>query len=196
MKKKIFFHFGLVVFIVAAFFSCNGNNQNTEISKTISNDSLVKRGEYLVAILGCNDCHSAKTMGPNGTETDISKQLSGYPSATPIPSIDTNTIKKGFGISSDDFTLTAGTWGISFSANITSDKATGIGNWTEDQFARAMTQGKYNGDVNGRMILPPMPWQDFSNLHDEDVRAIFAYLKNTKPVVNKVPAPIAFNQIK
>ncbi len=197
MRKQFLVQSMLVVIIlITAFFSCNSSNQKTETGTSITNDSLVKRGAYLVKIMGCNDCHSPKNMGPNGPEVDLDKLLSGAPSNRPIPPFDTNVIKKGIILFSGDLTTTAGPWGISFAANISADSTTGIGKWTEEQFARAITQGKYNGDVNGRMILPPMPWQDFSSLYDEDLKAIFAYLKSTKPVENKVHEPIAFDQIK
>ena len=195
MKKQLVQSL-LVIIVIIAIFSCNGSNQNTEATKPVTKDSLVKRGEYLVRIMGCNDCHSSKNMGPNGPEIDVARRLSGYPSNRPLASFDTNVVKKGMILFDSDLTATAGPWGISFAANITSDSATGIGKWTEEQFTRAITQGKYNGDANGRTILPPMPWQDFSILHDEDVKAIFAYLQSTKPVENKVPSPVALNQIK
>jgi len=47
-----------------------------------------------------------------------------------------------------------------------------------------------------RQLLPPMPWPVYRNMTDEDLKAIFAYLKTTKPVRNIVPAPIAMNEIK
>jgi hypothetical protein len=79
---------------------------------------------------------------------------------------------------------------MSFAANITSD-ATGIGNWTEAQFFTALRKGKYKGQETGRPLLPPMPWMNYKNMSDEDMRAIFYYLKATKPVENVVPAPKA-----
>ena len=82
-----------------------------------------------------------------------------------------------------------GPWGTSFAANITSDE-TGIGNWTEEQFERALRHGLYKGMEGSRPLLPPMPWQNLANLKPEDMRDMFAYLKSTKPVENVVPAPI------
>jgi hypothetical protein len=88
-----------------------------------------------------------------------------------------------------DLTSFTGPWGRSFAANLTSDQ-TGIGNWTEAQFRKALTQGKFKGVDNSRPLLPPMPWQNFVNLKEDDLRAIFLFLKNTKPVNNVVPAPV------
>lgn len=98
-------------------------------------------------------------------------------------------IKDGFAIFYPDLTAAAGPWGVSFAANITPDE-TGTGNWTEEQFKKAITQGKFKGLDGGRLLLPPMPWPDFASLKDDDVHAIFMYLKSIKPVRNIVPAPV------
>lgn len=84
--------------------------------------------------------------------------------------------------------------GVSFSANLTSD-STGIGGWTEEQFAKALRQGKSKGLDGNRQLLPPMPWPNYITLTDADMKAIFAYLKSTKPVKNVVPAPIPPDQL-
>lgn len=88
-----------------------------------------------------------------------------------------------------DLTSAVGPWGTSFAANISSDES-GIGNWTEEQFLTSIKQGKTKGVANGRPILPPMPWTTYRNLNDEDLKAVFAYLKSTPPVQNVVPAPL------
>lgn len=74
-------------------------------------------------------------------------------------------------------TAWTGPWGISYSANLTPDE-TGTGNWTEEQFIRAIREGKSKGLQNGRSLLPPMPWQTLRIMKDEELKAIFAYLKN------------------
>lgn len=89
---------------------------------------------------------------------------------------------------SEDLTVAVGPWGMSFSANLTPDDQTGIGLWTEDVFIKALRSGKHMGA--GRPILPPMPWFNLVNANDEDLKAIFAYLKSLPPVKNPVPAPI------
>jgi hypothetical protein len=86
-------------------------------------------------------------------------------------------------------TASVGPWGVSYAANLTSDD-TGIGTWTEEQFFRSIREGKQKGLANGRMLLPPMPWPNFARLNDEDLKAIFYYLKSTKAVKNLVPAPL------
>ena len=87
-----------------------------------------------------------------------------------------------------DLTTFAGPWGTSYSANISSD-ATGIGNWTEQQFINCIRNGKIKGIDEGRPILPPMPWPNFRKLNDTDLKAMFAYLKASKPIANVVPGP-------
>ncbi len=86
-----------------------------------------------------------------------------------------------------DSTVWAGEWGVSLSANITPDKETGIGSWTESMFIETMRQGRHRGF--GKTLKPPMPWQDYGRLSDEQLKAIFAYLQSIKPVKNKVPDP-------
>lgn len=155
--------------------------------------SLVKKGEYLVTITGCNDCHTPKRMGPKGPELITELLLSGYQGKNAVPEFDLEIAKSGFAQMSPDMTAAAGPWGISFAANLTPDE-TGIGNWTFEQFKTAMTQGKYKGMANGRPLLPPMPWFNFTEMKDEDLQAIFAYLKSIKPVENVVPAPKEFDK--
>ncbi|QJD78900.1 c-type cytochrome [Spirosoma rhododendri] len=150
--------------------------------------ALVKRGEYLVAIMGCGDCHSPKAMGPQGPEPVAGKALSGYPADRTLPAPNTDALKEWVLFNGDN-TAAVGPWGVSFAANLTSD-ASGIGNWTRDQFKRALVQGKSKGIATNRMLLPPMPWPNYRTIKDADLDAIFAYLKSTKPVENVVPAPV------
>src|ERR1700712_1044966 len=86
----------------------------------ISKDSLIKRGGYLVTIMGCNDCHTPLKMGPNGPEKDMDRLLSGHPDYIPISKFDTTTTNRWvlFGMTG---TSMVGRWGVSFSGNLTSD---------------------------------------------------------------------------
>ncbi len=150
--------------------------------------STVKRGEMLVNAIGCNDCHSPKKMTEKGPILDPDRLLSGHPANEPIGKYDLETAKS-FVLFTPGLTASIGPWGTTFAANLTPDD-TGIGSWTEAQFFTAIKHGKYKGMENGRSLLPPMPWQTISVLPDEDLKAIFAYLKSIKPVENLVPAPI------
>lgn len=163
----------------------------TDSAAEISPDSLVKRGEYLVTTMGCHDCHSPKLMTPQGPEPDPARLLSGHPADVPLPAI---AATKDWVLFNAMNTAAVGPWGVSYSANLTSD-STGIGTWTEEQFARALKEGKSKGIATNRMLLPPMPWPNYRNLHDVDLKAIFAYLKSTKPIRNLVPAPIPPNEM-
>jgi hypothetical protein len=98
--------------------------------------------------------------------------------------------RNGLAVISPSFTSFAGPWGVSFAANLTPDTTTGIGEWTETTFIRAIRAGKHQGQPNGREILPPMPWPAFRNLSDVDLKAIWAYLRSLKPVKNQVPFPV------
>jgi mono/diheme cytochrome c family protein len=77
---------------------------------------------------------------------------------------------------------------VSFTANLTPDNETGLGDWTERDFVQTMRTGRRMG--KGRDILPPMPIPAFSNFTDEDLGAMFAYLRTLPPVKNKVPEPV------
>jgi hypothetical protein len=88
-------------------------------------------------------------------------------------------------------TLTAwsGPWGVSFSANLTPDPETGVlRDFTEQQFIQTMRTGRHQGQ--GRQILPPMPWPFIGKMNDDDLKAVFAYLRQIPAVRNKVPDPI------
>jgi hypothetical protein len=165
------------------------NEEEADQPASVNSDSLIKKGEYLVNIMDCNECHSPKIMGKAGPEPDRERLLSGHPSNIPFPNVDTADLQS-FVLFNHMSTAAAGPWGVSFAANLTSDES-GIGNWTEEQFINAIRKGKLKGQENGRTILPPMPWSNYGTyLKEGDLKAIFAYLKSTKPVSNLVPAPI------
>lgn len=144
-------------------------------------------GEHLVRVGGCGDCHTPKKMTPEGPVQDSTMLLMGHPGEMPPPPFDPKeAAAKGLAVSQ---TLTAwiGPWGISYAGNITSD-STGIGMWTEAQFSKAIRGGKFKGLDNSRPIMPPMPVEATMHYTDEEVSAIFAYLKSTPPIKNVVPA--------
>lgn len=127
-------------------------------------------------------------MGDHGPELDLDLALSGHPAEMPAPEIDRKEIEsKGLAVT-NTLTSWVGPWGISYAANLTSD-VTGIGNWEETHFVTAIREGKFKGLPNNRSLLPPMPWEMLRNMTDDELKAIFAYLKSTKPVKNIVPAP-------
>lgn len=184
MRKAYFLFATLATGIVAILVSCTGNSGTASAKVEISQDSLVRRGDYLVTAMGCDDCHSPKK--PNH-EIDMDLRFSGHPASMPMPAGDTSLFSKGWVLFSMSTTATFGPWGNSYAANISSD-STGIGAWTEEQFFTAIRKGLYKGLEGSRPLLPPMPWAQYKNLNDHDLRSIFAYLKSTKPVKNVVPA--------
>lgn len=203
MKKISIIVASTAIVTTAALFACNSDSnpsKNNEgvadvkgITEASEKESLVQRGRYLVTIMGCNDCHSPKIMTPHGPQIDSVHMLSGHPATLPVPKVDVTELQSWV-LFNHNLTAFVGPWGVSFAANLTSDE-TGIGNWTEAQFFKAIREGKYKGLDHSRPLLPPMPWNMYSNATDEDLRAIFAYLKSTPPVSNRVPAPIAPDQI-
>jgi len=157
-------------------------------SKSSAKSAQIKRGEYLVVTGLCHDCHTPLKMGPDGPEPDMSRMLSGHPQDMQLPPAPAPT---GPWIMSAAATLTAwaGPWGVSYTANLTPDPETGVlRDFTEEQFIKAMRTGKHQGQ--GRNILPPMPWPWIGKKTDEDLKAIFAYLRQIPPIKNKVPDPV------
>ncbi len=152
--------------------------------------SLIERGRYLVVLGGCNHCHSPKVFGPNGPMVDTTKILSGSPASNPVLTVGEGVLgpEKWGALTTNDLTTWAGPWGVSFSRNLTPDKETGIGSWTEAMFIKALRTGKDMGE--GRPILPPMPWEDIGKSTDSDLKAMFAYLKSLKPIHNPIHDPI------
>ena len=147
----------------------------------------VDRGAYLVSMMGCNDCHTPWKMGPKGPEPDMTRALTGHPQDVvlpPAPAPSGPWIWHGAATN----TAFAGPWGVSFTANLTPDKETGLGSWTEEMFIATMRTARHQG--KGRPILPPMPVKMIGKATDEDLKSIFAYLQSLAPVKNKVPAPI------
>lgn len=188
MNKKLLVLTAITSTVVLALIACNDQTKAEPTVAVISKDSLIKRGEYLVTTVGCDDCHSPKKMGPKGPELDMEHRFAGHLSTSGLGKPDPSVMKNGWVLFSQDLTAMMGPWGISYAANITSD-ATGIGNWTEAQFIKCLREGKLKGMDETRPLLPPMPWQNFGKMSDTDLKAIFAYLKTTKPVENVVPGP-------
>lgn len=193
MKHKIVFLVAAGASVVLVLTRCQSAGEQKPNMVLASNnfggyESMEQWGEHIVLVAGCHDCHSPKIMTPQGPELDSSRLLSGHPAGDPDIDVDRKMVEeKKFGVTYD-LTSWVGRWGVSYSANLTSDE-TGIGGWTEQQFIYALRNGKYKGLPESRPLLPPMPWQMFRHFRDDELRAIFAYLKSTPPVKNVVPAP-------
>lgn len=121
----------------------------------VAPSNRLKYGEYLVKVGHCMECHSPQIRG----RIDHVNQM---------------------GAGGRSF---KGPWGESIAANITPDKATGLGSWTDAQIKRAITEGVRH---DGSKLRPPMCFDCYSKMTDSDVDAMIAFLRTIKPMKNKV----------
>lgn len=147
----------------------------------------VARGEYLVTIGGCHDCHTPWVMGAKGPEPDMTRMLSGHPADLEMPPAPA-AVGPWLWSAAGTNTAFAGPWGVSFAANLSPDENTGTGIWTEDIFINTIRSGRHWGQ--SRPLLPPMPWFNYAKMTDDDLKAVFAYLRSIPPVYNTVPQPL------
>jgi len=141
MKKLI------LICTTISFIACD--NITNKVDKKECSTSIIKEcstsieeGKRLVTTLGCNDCHSPKKMTEIGPLPDENLLLSGYPQNTPLSDYDPSIPNSGTWILfSVDGTAAIGPWGTSYASNLT-PHATGIGNWSLENFTRALREGK------------------------------------------------------
>jgi mono/diheme cytochrome c family protein len=150
--------------------------------------STIARGKYLVTVAGCNDCHTPWIVGPNGPEPDMTRMLSGHPQDFKVTSPAKAPDEPWIMTASVTNTAWSGPWGVSFTANLTPDPETGLGAWTLRNFTDTIRSGRHHG--RGREILPPMPIRMYRNFTDDDLEAIFSYLRTIPAVKNRVPEPL------
>lgn len=117
--------------------------------------TLVERGAYIAKLAGCGTCHTP--LGPNGGP-DFSKAYAG-------------------GFEMPDL---IGTWRA---PNITPDKSSGIGSWTDDQIIASIREGVR---PEGSQLYPIMPYLNYNRMTDADAKALVAFLRSLKPIVNDV----------
>ncbi len=118
----------------------------------------------------------------------MARALTGHPETLEMPPAPKLPPGPWMTLGSATNTAWAGPWGVSFTANLTPDKDTGLGDWTEEQFIATMRTGKHQG--KGRQVLPPMPYVIVGALTDPEIKALWAYLRTLPPVKNRVPQPI------
>ena len=94
----------------------------------------VELGAYLVNTMGCHDCHTPLKIGPKGPEPDMTRALTGHPEELKMPPAPALPPGPWLATVAATNTAFAGPWGVSFTANLTPDKETGLGDWTEEQF--------------------------------------------------------------
>jgi mono/diheme cytochrome c family protein len=132
----------------------------------LAQDAQTARGQYLVTLGGCTDCH---TPGYFFGKPDAARFLGGSEVGFEIPGL-----------------------GVFHGPNLTPDQETGLGTWSAEQIGKAITAGQR---PDGRVLAPIMPWHAFAKLTGEDVRAIVAFLKSLPPVKNKVPGPLGPSEV-
>ncbi len=189
MKSRLSLSVTLLLFVLPMIGCMQTKQKDAEESYSVSQ---IQRGRQLVAASNCSDCHSPKIETPEDDLTpDPQRLMSGHPEGTPLPDLPYENIgAEGWErvVYTTDMTVWVGPWGVSFSANLTPDPDTGIGNWTADDFINTMRTGTHMG--MGRELIAPMPWEDYANYSDDDLMAIYAYMRTLTPIRNKVPAPI------
>lgn len=177
----------LAVFALVAdpFSTVAAGNDAMQPAATGASEKLA-RGKYLVTIAACNDCHTPWKVGPNGPEPDMTRMLSGHPESVLVPEA---PMPQGpwQGAIAETNTAWAGPWGVSFTANLTPDKETGLGKWNQRTFSDTIRTGRHMG--RGRALLPPMPIPMYKNFTDADLEAIFTYLQSIPAIKNRVPEP-------
>ena len=120
----------------------------------------IRHGEYIATISGCAFCHSP--FREDNTMIDEFKYAGGQKFEV-VP------------------------YGTFVTYNLTGDKETGLGNWTDDQIKTFVTKGIRR---DGSRMLPfPMPWPNYANLKPDDLSALIAFLRSLSPVANRIPAP-------
>jgi hypothetical protein len=146
-----------------------------------------ERGALIVQVGGCNHCHTPWRFdaGLGMPVPDMKRMLSGHPADAPDP--EGKPGKRDIGLIGPTFTSFAMPFGTVYAPNLTPDKETGLGSWSEKMFVDAFKNGKHMGG-NGRAILPPMPWMDLAALPEADLKSLYAYLKSIPAVRNPVPA--------
>lgn len=174
----------LILLAATCAAGCSDKQFAAAASADTNGPARVQRGKYLVTMVGCGDCHTPLKMGPSGPEPDMTRFLSGHPEqmgALPVHKPQGPWLWAGAATN----TAFAGPWGISYAANLTPDRNTGLGIWTEEMFVKAMRTGRHMG--SSREILPPMPWPALRHASDEDLKAMYAFLRSLKPITNHVP---------
>jgi hypothetical protein len=149
-------------------------------------DDPQARGKYLVSTSGCHDCHTPWHLTPEGPKPDFSRALSGHPEGLEMPAAPQPQAPWNMTVGATNNSF-AGPWGVSYAANLTPDRETGLGKWTARTFIDTIRTGRHLG--RGREILPPMPVPVYRNFTDQDLAAIFTYLQSIPAIRNRVPDP-------
>jgi mono/diheme cytochrome c family protein len=185
----------LVPIALSALLACQGQleaedspAEEPQVSEAALHEEQIARGQYLVRVGSCNDCHTPWVFDPElgVPRPDMTRMLSGHPEGGPDP--EGTPGAHDMGLIGPTFTSFALPFGIMYSTNLTPDLDTGTGSWTERMFVDIFRKGRHLGG-DGRGVMPPMPWLWIRNLSDEDLRAVYVYLRSIPPIRNAVPEP-------
>src|SRR5215472_16610258 len=153
------------IVVLAAVTIATGAGTYAVWSDMATEGAQVARGQYLVQLAGCTDCH---TPGHLLGRPDMARFLGGSDVGFEVPDL-----------------------GIFVGPNLTPDKDTGLGRWTSDEIVTAIQKGVR---PDGRILAPMMPWRAYAGLTKSDAAAIVQYLRSLPPVINKVPGPLGLNE--
>jgi mono/diheme cytochrome c family protein len=157
-----------------------------QIDSIAREDALRQRGAYLMAAIGCQDCHSPRDQQGNFIP---GAEFTGHPETAPLPEWDPSLLNRNILMTmAPTGTAFAAPWGVAVAPNLTPDKETGIGNLTAEGLIRSWRNNRHW--KSPRPVLPPMPVNAFAALSDDDIRAIHAFLMSLPPVKNKAPDSI------
>jgi hypothetical protein len=181
-------HISIFASLSVAAVALSGAGCSKSASPAANAAAQTARGRQLVTMGGCHDCHTPMKFDPEiGMPVpDMTRMLSGHPEGAPDPV--SSVAGHDAAVIGPTFTSFKAPFGIVYTANLTPDPDTGLGSWTEEMFLRAVRTGRHMGG-NGRPILPPMPWPNVGMQTDDDIKAIFAYLRSIPAIRNDVPAP-------
>jgi hypothetical protein len=145
---------------------------------------LVARGQYLATLMACVDCHSPHD---NKGEVIKGREYSGHPEGAPLPTWNPEMLKQGnLATISPTLTAFAGPLGVAVAPNLTPDMETGLmGVMTLETLTQIFRTG--NHWKGGRPVMPPMPVPFYKDIKDEDLKAIYTFLKSLPAVKNKAP---------
>ncbi|MFO1048124.1 MAG: c-type cytochrome [Geminicoccaceae bacterium] len=129
------------------------------LAQPVSAAEPVSRGAYLARIMDCGGCH---TPGAMAGKPDEAMHLAGADVGFGVPGL-----------------------GVFYPPNLTPDRETGLGGWSEEEIVRAVRTGQR---PDGRELVV-MPWRSYAALTDEDAGALAAYLKSLPATANHVPPP-------
>lgn len=157
---------------------CAGCGQvSAPVPHAESAEAKIERGRYLVTALDCNACH---TPHDETGQPIAGRELTGHPAGAVLPQWDPSMLEKGVLVTMNPtLTAFAGPFGTVVAPNLTPDPETGIGGMTAEALIKSWREGVHW--QTGAPIRPPMPWQSYGHLTDDDIRAVHAYLMSLTP---------------